>query len=122
MAKCCSDITARDLRDKITVERKTRVSDGQGGYTESWAADPAGGVWARMDPLGGSERWQAMRVGSPVRYRAIVRWKDDGSGNAYWSAADRVTFQGRTYAISAVYPYQGGNRFVEMMLAESAPS
>lgn len=122
MTKCCPDITARDLSDKIIVERKSRVSDGQGGFAETWAASPAGGVWARMEPLGGSERWQAMRIGSPVRYRAVVRWRDDGAGNPYWSASDRVTFQGRTYGIDAVYPYQGGKRFVELMLTESAPS
>lgn len=116
----CCGIGAGDLNRLITIERKSRASDGQGGYDDTWATYAT--VWASMKPLGGVERWQAMRNTAENRYRVIVRWRDDGSGNAAYSAADRITFQGRTYAIDSVVPYEGKRRFIEIIAVEGKPS
>jgi SPP1 family predicted phage head-tail adaptor len=59
--KCC-DIQVGDLRVPITIEKKTRTADAMGGYVETWAADPKGTIWAKMQMLTGTERWEAMRV------------------------------------------------------------
>lgn len=123
MVKCCSPkYTARMLGDKITIERKSQSADGQGGNTETWAADPAGGVWAYVTALSGGEMWQAMRIGSRVKYKAVIRERDDANGAPYYSGADRVTWQGRTYGIEAVYPDKDDDRFHVLMLTEGKPS
>lgn len=119
--KCCK-YTAGMLRDKIAIERKAKTTDGQGGYTEVWTADPVGGVWAYVTALSGGEMWQAMRTGSRVKYKAVIRERDDANGAPYYGGEDRVTWQGRTYGIEAVYPDADDRRFHVIMLAEGKPS
>lgn len=118
--KCCAKYDARQLSAKVTIERKTQSADGMGGYTEAWAADPAGGTWAMWKPLRGSERYQSMRLGPELRVLCVIRHRADGNGAPYYTAADRVTYQGRTYAIEAVIDVE--DRFLELHLIEGRKS
>jgi len=120
MVRKCGKYSAYDLRSRIKIERKTQTADGQGGFTETW--EEISRSWAKWMPLSGNETFQAMRVGSRVRVRAVVRFRGDQDGAPYYSAADRVQYKGRTYGIESVAPVEDANRFLELMLTESAPS
>lgn len=119
--KCC-DISAGDLRTIITIERVTESADGQGGFTQSWAEDPAGGVYAKVTGLGGGERWQAMRVSPANRAKAVIRFRDDGSGAPYYSAGDRVKVSGRIYGVEYVQDVEFRRQWIEMGLVEGEPT
>lgn len=119
--KCC-DITAGKLNKKIVIQRNTPAPDGEGGYTDAWAADPVGGVWAMVKPVGGSERWLAERVTPGNRFRFVIRYRDDGNGAPYYSAEDQITYNGRTYGITSVVDIEDENRYIEIMALENRAS
>lgn len=119
--KCC-DITAGMLRSLITLERATSTPDGEGGFTDTWAQDPPGGVWAHVKPMSGSERWFADRITPGNRYRFVVRFRGDANGAPYYSAKDRIVYNGRTYGIEAVVDIDDAGRFLEIMAVENKAS
>lgn len=120
MVTCCAKIKSRDLKARIKIERKARTADGQGGFEVTWSQ--VGYPWAKWSPMTGSEQFQAMRVGSQVRVKAIIRFKGNSDGAPYYSAEDRVTYLGRTYGIESVTDIENMHRFLELMLTETAPS
>ena len=117
--KCC-DMTAGMLKSSITIERKTRTADGMGGYTDTWS--DLATVWAKWSGVGGSEKWQAMRVSPVNRFKAIIRFKGDADGAPYYSAADRVTYRGREFDIESVIDMDDAQTWLELTLAEGKPS
>ena len=119
--KCC-DITSGKLNAEITIQRNTPASDGEGGFTDAWAADPSGGVWAMVKPMSGSERWFAERVTPGNRYRMIIRFRGDANGAPYYSAEDRVQYKGRTYAIESVIDLEDESRYIEITALENKAS
>lgn len=119
--KCC-DITAGKMSRTIVIERNTPVTDGDGGFTDVWAADPPGGTYAMVKPISGAESFMFDRVVPANRARAVIRFRDDGNGAPYYSAEDRVTMNGRTYAIESVIDIEDAQRYIELMLAENRAS
>jgi SPP1 family predicted phage head-tail adaptor len=120
MVKCCSKYNARQLKSRIVIQRKAQASDGMGGWTETWSAGDD--VWALWKPMSGSERVQAMRVSPSLSVRAVIRFRGDAEGAPYYSAADRVTYRGRTYNITAVIDVDDAGEWLELMLSEGSPS
>jgi len=122
MNACC-DVTAGDLRHLVTIEKRTRVADGQGGFTETWAADPAGGVYCAMQFLTGTERWEHMRNKPGNLMRLTMRFKGDANGAPYWQpGTHRVKFRERLYDILAISDPDWDSRWVKMDVFESGPS
>lgn len=92
MVKCC-DITAQMLREPITVQRATRVSDGAGGFSETWAAVSGAPTWAMAKATGGGERWASERIEATAGMSFTMR---------YWSGlteADRIVMRGVAYNV-----------------------
>lgn len=107
------------LDKRIRIHRKERVSDGMGGYTEAWR--DLGCVWADVRPLSSREVWDAMRVSAETRFRVRIRWRGDSNGAPYYTSADRVTFQGRTYGIERCVEI-GRREGLELLMVEGQPS
>lgn len=102
MVQCC-DITTAQLNTLITIERRTRTADGMGGWTESWVADPVGGVWAKPDHLSGTERFEAGRIESTNLINFFIRYKADANGAPYYQATEtRIICRGRYYNVLSV--------------------
>lgn len=120
MVKCSSKYSARDLRYTITIQRKTRASDGMGGFTEMWSAgDDVRAMWK---PLSGSEAYRAMRISPEARVVSVIRFRGDANGAPYYITGDRVQFRGRTYNIEAVIDVDGAQDWLELALVEGRPS
>jgi len=120
--RCC-DIDPGQFTVKATVEKKVRTSDGMGGFTEVWSADPAGGIWCSLQNLSGSERWEAMRMIPGNLYRITTWFKGDEYGAPYWSAAThRVVIRNRIHGILAVQDVEGAMQYLKMDLFEGKPS
>ena len=119
--KCC-EITAGKMNRKVTIERSSLTTDGEGGFTETWTPDPSGGVWAWITPLSARESYFFERVIPGNRVKAVIRFRGDANGAPYYSAKDRVTFNGRTYAVESVIDIEDESRYMELMLAENKAS
>lgn len=120
MVRCSSKYNARQLRNRIKIQTKTQTADGLGGWTEEWSAGDD--VWAIWQPQSGSERVRAMGIEPTLSIKAVIRFRGDANGAPYYSAADRVTYRGRTYNIRYVYDVDGMQDWLELMLAEGEPS
>lgn len=95
MVKCCgpSKHSARDLRETVAFERKTRTSDGAGGFVSGWTAVSGAPTRAKVVAVSGSERFQSDRVEASTRFRIVVR---------YFSGlldSDSIVHRGRRYNI-----------------------
>ena len=119
--KCC-DVTAKDLRSLIVIERETVTPDGQGGNTSVWAEDPSGGVWAKWKAVSGRDAYQAMRDAPLINVKATIRFRGDGNDAPYYSPADRVVYRGRYYAIQAVRDPDDRQKWLELDLVETSES
>lgn len=108
------------MDQRITLQRKTRVSDGMGGYDETWA--DLATVWAWVRPLASREIWEAMRVSAETRFKAVIRFKGDASGAPYYTSADQVVWKGRTYGIERIVQTGNRNEALEILMIEGAPS
>lgn len=120
MVTCCGPYATGDLRSKITIQRKTRVADGAGGATEAWA--DVATVWAKWEPLRGSEMWRAQRISPLVQIKAAIRFRGDANGAPYYSIADRVLYRGRYHSVVAAIDPDDRQQWIELMLTEGAPS
>lgn len=118
MVQCC-DITAASLNTLITVERRTRTSDGQGGWTEGWIADPLGGVWAKVTTGSGSESRAADRIESQNSFNFFVRFRGNEAGAPYWSATEiRITLRGRYYNVVSVIDLELQKKWIKIAAVE----
>lgn len=115
--KCC-DVKAGDFRSKITIERLTRTADEYGGAVESWVADPANGLWAKMEYLTGTERWEAQRIHPGNLLRITIRWRDNGAGLPYYDTSDRIRYRGREFAILSVHDVEFRQRYIQLDVME----
>ena len=120
MVSCCGKYATGDLRSKITIQRKTRTSDGAGGVTEAWGDIAT--VWASWVPGAGSEVWRAQRINPLVRVKAAIRFRGDSFGAPYYGPQDRVFYRGRYHAVISVVDPDDRREWLELMLSEGAPS
>jgi SPP1 family predicted phage head-tail adaptor len=67
-------MSAGMLREPVTIQRATKVSDGAGGYTETWATLSGAPDRAHVKALSGSERFASDRVEATTRWRITVRY------------------------------------------------
>lgn len=114
MVKCCGKYNARQLREAVTFERKTRTSDGAGGFTDAWAAISGAPDRAMVKPMSGSERYASQRVEATATHRIVTRFVDDGTGNHIVREDDRATIRGRDYNIRYIANVDFGDQWVEM--------
>ncbi len=89
--KCC-ELTAADLRHRITLEQPIDVSDGQGGIVRQWAAY-AIGIRAKVQPVSVREAVQFAAIQSPIGARCFIRYRPGVN------AQDRVVFNGRAFEL-----------------------
>lgn len=119
--KCC-DVNSGLLRTKIEVQRLTATGDGEGGQTDVWTSDPVGGVYAHVKVISGNERWIADRTTPGNKYRIVIRHRDDGSGNPYYSSKDRVLINGKEWGILSVTDVDQRRKWIEIIAVENEPS
>jgi len=117
----CTTICTNDLRHKVVIERFTETPDGMGGKVKNWTADPAGGVWASLKNLTGTERWEAHRIMPGNLLRCFIRWRGDVSGNPYYSTQDRLIYNGRYYTILAIFDVEHRREFLQLDIQEGKP-
>lgn len=98
------------LNKRVTIQRSTRVSDGQGGYTETWAAIAS--VWAAIEPVSGFEKLQAMQLAAPVTHKITMRFRPD------FVASDRIAYGNRIFAVKEIINLNEADAFLQIRCIE----
>lgn len=86
-----SKVRIGDLRHRITFQTLSRVSDGQGGFTETWTNLAT--VWAYVRPVSSRERTFAAQVQYQRSHEVIIRHRTDITQEM------RFTYDSRTFQI-----------------------
>ena len=94
LAQMRADLEAMTLPGTAVVQALTRTTDGQGGYTEAWAA--SGTVACRLDNSGGNRR--SVRA-AEITFSGWVLTVPQSTG---LTTANRVVTGGETYNVISV--------------------
>lgn len=105
---CCSDYSAGMLRTSVEFQRKSRVADGAGGWSETWAAIAGAPDRAFVKAMSGSERFVSMRVDATAKWKVVTRYF------AGLVEGDRVLVEGRAANIRFVNNVEYKNRWYEI--------
>ena len=112
MARICNPKYAKIHYDKrISIEAESRVSDGAGGFTKSWAVTHS--AWAYIAPVSGQERWRAQQMETPITHKIIMNYQ---SGI---TTAHRIVYDSRVFNISEVLNIEENNIMLEIMAIEN---
>lgn len=107
MSKCCK-YTAGMLREPVSFERKTRIDDGAGGFTETWAAISGAPTRAFVKPMSGREIWASQRVEATASHMIVVRYFAD------LTEVDRVVIRNREYNIRFINNVDFDDKWLEI--------
>lgn len=97
------------LNRRLTLESPARVSDGAGGFVESWTA--LGVLWAAVEARTGKERSTGGAALSSVSYRIILRGAPIGAA-ARPVPEQRFRDGQRLFRISAVTEHDPDGRYL----------
>ena len=102
-------ITASALRHRVTLTLIARDRDTMGGVTES--ASSSVDVWASVEPVDASERFE--KAGLTVRptHRITIRWRPNVTHR------DRVMFRDRRFDILSARDPDERRVWLEMLVA-----
>lgn len=105
-------MSAGQLRDRVSIQRKQEISDGAGGTTFDWDnITGLGSIRGAFMPERGRERLENDRLQSSVAGTLKIRSSAASRGI---TAEDRAVINGVEYRIHAVTNPDRRNRFVEM--------
>ncbi|WP_169331897.1 phage head closure protein [Zavarzinella formosa] len=106
----CGKYAPGKMDKRVAIQSVTRVSDGQGGFTDSWATDAT--VWANVNPTKGWEKFQAQQTQTPVTHKITIRYR---SGI---TTKQRVLFGSRVFNIKEALNPDEANAFLELQAIE----
>lgn len=109
LAKCCVDRVSQ-LKKRVTIQTLSVLSDGQGGWSESWVDGDT--VWASIEPLKGYERFQAMQMQTPVTHKLGMRYRSDVNTGIRLKYGDRI------FSVEEVLNVNEDSRFLEIKAVE----
>lgn len=105
------------LRHRILIRENTPSVDAYGERSESWGDVEE--VWARVEPISGSEFLRADRTTANVTHRITMRYRDDlGTGDTEMSPRYQLTYDGRTFEPVRVIDMDERHRWVEVLAQE----
>lgn len=90
-------ITVSDMRTRVTFQVASRVTDNQGGWTESWAnLATAPTVWGYLAAVNSRERLYAQQIQYQRSHILIIRYRSDITTDM------RFTYNGRTFQVKGI--------------------
>ncbi len=98
-----------DLRHRLSLQSRSRVPDGAGGFTETWAdvaAHPV--VYAAIRAVGGTEALRAGQLQGTTTYRLLLRYREDINADM------RLSDGAGHYDIIAVLDRDGRKQYLEV--------
>lgn len=106
-------LNAGELNQRITLQRVTVTSDGQGGKDESWAAFAA--PWANVLPTRGQETLGGTEVTATLATDLLIRFRTDVD------ATQRVILGDRTLEIQSLSDPDGRREALKLTCVEITP-
>ena len=99
------------LNKRITLQYATKVPDGMGSFTVTWA--DAATVWAAIWPMTGSEAVQSMQSDMVITTRIRIRYRSVLRPD--W----RISYGGRYFNIASIINPSERNEWLDLMCREA---
>lgn len=112
MPKACGKFAPAKMDKRVTIQNATRVTDGQGGFTESWPDGDT--VWAAVEQKKAWEKFQAMQTQTPVIWAVTMRYRTDVT------SASRLKYGTRVLWVKEVINRGEANAFLDIKAIERA--
>lgn len=112
MARACTKNPAARMDKRVTIQSVSQASDGQGGFTETWADGAT--VWAAVEQKKAWEKFQAMQTQTPVVWEVTMRYRADVT------SASRLKYGALVLWIKEVINRGGANAFLDIKAIERA--
>lgn len=108
--KCC-DFKASDFRTTVELQARSRVADGQGGWSEGWVAvRKIPTKWASVSM---TERVFAMQLQAEAKHRCYMRYT-----TPLPQADQRVVYKGLAYNIIGATDVEMMGKIIEISLEQ----
>ena len=101
-----------DLDKRISIQAETRVGDGMGGFTSSWAT-VASSIAAAIWPVSASETVKANALTMVTTHRVRIRYR------SVMRPSWRVSWAGRYFAIVSIIDPNEDHKMLDLMCKES---
>jgi len=101
-----------DLRHSVTIQYPTRVADGAGGFTVTWAT--AAEVYAAIWPISAKETVQAMGQAMTITHRIRMRYR--ANIRSSW----RIKHGNRYYNIVSIINPNMERKWLDILVKEAA--
>jgi SPP1 family predicted phage head-tail adaptor len=101
-----------ELRSRVVVQSATRTTDAGGGFATTWADGAS--LWAKVEPLEGSELLRAQQLQARVTHRVTIRYRRG------LTAASRLRLGARVLDIQQVIDVDERHQFTELLCEEVA--
>jgi len=108
----CAPYPLGAFREVVTFQRIARVTDGQGGWTETWGTIAGAPTRAIVRPMSGSEAFRFQRIDASAQLMVIVRYV------AGLTPADRVLIRGLAHNIRDVRNIDFRNDWLEIAVTQ----
>jgi SPP1 family predicted phage head-tail adaptor len=115
---------AGDLRDRVSVLKRSTSDDGQGGRATTWvdviteSASSLTRLAARVMPLRISERMQVASIGATLSYHVTLRYRADVTPKMRIQWTPYQATAAKTLEIHGVQALDGGRAFLLCECAE----
>ena len=101
---------AGELRKRVAIESVASTVNTYGEPSSTWSTDAT--VWAAIDPVSGSETNIASELTGIITHKIKVRYR---SG---LTAANRLTYDSRTFEVVSSRNWQERGIFLELLCKE----
>jgi len=99
-----------DLNKQITLQYPTKVSDGMGGFTETWT--DADTIWAAIWPISANELVRSMQQTMEISHRFRIRYRNVLRPD--W----RIKYGNRYFNIVSIINPNEKNKLLDLMCKE----
>ncbi len=110
----CGEVTVGEMKHRIAIETKTRVTDGMGGGTITWANFST--VWSKIEPRSANETFWAKHLEHRVTHKITIRYL------AGVTSEMRIVFGARVFQIKGVRNLEERNRWLVLDCEEGVPA
>ena len=107
----CDCLSASQLIHVAEIYTETKVADGIGGYTRTWALLDT--VRCRFTPKSGREALLQERIRNPITHTVIMRYRNDFDHNA------KLIYDGREFNIKSVIDIKERKRWLTVDAIEN---
>lgn len=101
-----------DLDKRAVLQYSTRIPDGMGGFTVTWA--DAASVWAAIWPVSAVEAIKANQTSMTITHRIRIRYR------SMIKASWRISYAGRYFNVVSIIDPNTAHRWLDLMCKEAA--